>query len=262
MACTKDLTSLNDDLKNPEVVPPATLFANAERELFDSHASANVFVNVHRIIAQYWQQTTYNDESRYDLDGNSLPGAWWRDHYFYVNKNLRECKTAVLASEVTDVVRKNQLALLEILEVMSYYYLVNTFGDIPYSEALKNDNSFPKYDDANTIYIDLLARLSKAITDLDATGGSFSSSDIVYRGVVPRWKKMAASLKLKMAMLIADSDGPVHELRARKRLPLACSLLMQITSCCNTSALLRMPTRFGTSCGTAAVRISWPAPRW
>ncbi|WP_341839162.1 SusD/RagB family nutrient-binding outer membrane lipoprotein [Chitinophaga caseinilytica] len=207
VSCTKDLTSLNDDLKNPEVVPPGTLFASAERELFTAHASPNVYINVFRVITQYWQQTTYNQESQYELEGNALSGAWWRDHYFFVIKNIHSCRKWVKASEVPEEVRKNQLALLEVLEVTAYYYLTTTFGNVPYKEAINDDNSFPKYDDAKGIYTDLLARLTAAIGDMDDSAESFGDSDLIYAGDVAAWKKMAASLKLKMAILIADSDG-------------------------------------------------------
>lgn len=210
-SCTSDLTGLNDDIKNPEVVPPGTLFASATRELFDAHASPNVYINVFRVITQYWQQTTYNEESQYKLEGNALSGAWWRDHYFYVIKNIHSCRRWVKAAEIEETVRTNQLALLEVLEVSAYYYLTSTFGNVPYTEAIDDNNPFPKYDDAKTIYTDLMARLSAAIDDMDVDSESFGASDLVFGGDVAAWKKTAASLKLKMALLIADSDATVAQ---------------------------------------------------
>ncbi len=204
--CTSDLTGLNDDIKNPAIVPPATLFTNATRELMDAHASPNVFVNVFRVITQYWQQTTYNEESQYKLEGNSLSGAWWRDHYHYVLQNLKGCKEMVRAADLDEKVRKNQIAIIDVLEVVSYYYLTTTFGNVPYSQALNGENPFPAYDDANTIYTDLLRRISEDVANLDASAAGFGSADLFYRGNVGRWKKFAASFQLKMAMLIADSD--------------------------------------------------------
>ena len=48
--------------------------------------------------------------------------------------------------------------------------LVDQFGDTPYSEALMGaENSRPEYDDALTIYQDLITRLNTVITDLDDT---------------------------------------------------------------------------------------------
>ena len=60
--------------------------------------------------------------------------------------------------------------------------LVDQFGDIPYSEALMGaENSRPAYDDALTIYQDLITRLNAVIADLDDTYSGFGDADILYR---------------------------------------------------------------------------------
>ncbi len=41
-----------------------------------------------------------------------------------------------------EAVRKNQLAMLDITEVFTYYYLVTTFGNIPYSKAMNIDSVY------------------------------------------------------------------------------------------------------------------------
>ena len=92
------------------------------------------------------------------------------------------------------------------MQVFSYYYLVTNFGDVPYSEALDDEITQPKYDDAATIYADLLQRLDADISALNEGSESFGSADLIYGGDVASWKKFAYSLKLKMGILIADSD--------------------------------------------------------
>ncbi|WP_341836662.1 SusD/RagB family nutrient-binding outer membrane lipoprotein [Chitinophaga pollutisoli] len=206
-SCTSDLSGLNNDLKSPEEVPPGTLFANATRELMDVNAGANQFINVFRVITQYWQQTTYNEESQYKFETRSISGAWWRDHYYYTLQNLKACRAMVGLATTDETAKKNQLAIIDILEVVTFYYLVTTFGNVPYSESLNDEIAYPKYDDANTIYTDLLRRITADIAALDATGAGFGASDLLYGGNVAAWKKFAASFKLKMAMLIADSDA-------------------------------------------------------
>jgi len=66
---------------------------------------------------------------------------------------------------------------------------------------------FPKYDDAKTIYNDLLSRLDAAIGNLNTSAESFGSADIIYHGDVAAWKKFANSFKVKMGMTIADDDN-------------------------------------------------------
>jgi len=89
---------------------------------------------------------------------------------------------------------------------MTWAALVNTFGNIPYSEAMNPENPLPKYDDAKTIYDALLVRLDAALPKLESKGTPFGGGDLLYKGNIPQWVKFGNSLKLKLAMIIADSD--------------------------------------------------------
>jgi Starch-binding associating with outer membrane len=205
-SCTKDLSKLNIDPKNPVNIPSATLFSNAQLNLANDLATPNVNVNIWEMISQYWTETTYTDESNYDLSTRPIPQTWWHTLYRDVLKNFEEAKT-LLVTDVTDAaVQKNQLAIAEIMEVFSYHYIVTTFGDIPYSEALDFNKVQPVYDDAKTVYDALIARLDAAIGNLNTSADSFGDADLLYGGDVAAWKKFANSIKLKMGILIADSD--------------------------------------------------------
>ena len=105
-----------------------------------------------------------------------------------------------------DIVQKNELAI-QILWRCELVLFGNYLWDIPYSESLDITNPFPKYDDAKTIYNDLLTRLDADIGKLKTTAESFGGADIIYEGNVTAWKKFANSLKLKMGMTIADADN-------------------------------------------------------
>lgn len=203
-SCKKDLTELNVDPKNPADVPAYSLVTNAQRGLARTISSSNVNLNIFRLIVQYWQETTYLDESRYDLFTRNIPQNAWSALYRDVLRDLENAKQ-LIPDQVTDAdVRDNQLAVVEILQVYTYYYLVNTFGNIPYEEALDIDNVFPKYDDAATIYADLLTRLNAAIAMIDVSAEGLGSADIIYTGNMDAWRTFANSFKLKMGMLLAD----------------------------------------------------------
>jgi hypothetical protein len=131
-SCTKDLTSLNNDPKNPPVVFSYSLFTNAEKNLARTLASSNVNLNVFRLITQYWQETTYLGESRYDLNTRNIPSNAWQALYRDVIKDLEAARLLIPTDVKGAAVQKNQLAMLDILEVYSYYYLVTTYGNIPY----------------------------------------------------------------------------------------------------------------------------------
>jgi hypothetical protein len=206
-SCTKDLTSLNNDPKNPPVVYSYSLFTNAQKNLARTLASSNVNLNVFRLITQYWQETTYLGESRYDLNTRNIPSNAWQALYRDVIKDL-EAARALIPDDVEDAaVQKNQLAMLDIMEVYAYYYLVTTYGNIPYTRAMNIDSVFPAYDDAKTVYNDLMSRLDADIAALDPAVAGFGTADIIYGSDIDMWLKFANSFKLKMALTIADDDA-------------------------------------------------------
>jgi len=206
-SCTKDLTSLNNDIKNPAVVPSNTLFTNAQKNFVRTVVSTNVNLNIFRLIVQYWQETTYTAESRYNLNSRSIPQGLWTAMYRDVLQDLETSKT-LMATDVADpAIQKNQLAQVDIMEVYTYYYLVTTFGNIPYTEALDIDNVFPKFDEQKEVFTDLLTRLDNDITALDPAAEGLGTADVIYNGDITSWKKFANSLKLKMGMTIADDDA-------------------------------------------------------
>jgi hypothetical protein len=204
--CTRDLPHLNNDPKHPTTVPSYTLFSQAQFNLASTLATPNVNTNIFELIAQYWQETTYLDESNYDLGTRAIPDNWWNALYRNVLNNLQLAKGLVPTDVIDPDEQKNDLAMIDILQVYTYYYIVNTYGDIPYTQALDASNPFPKYDDAKTVESDLITRLDADIAALDAGAGSFGSADLIYSGDISAWKKFANSIKLKIGILMADVD--------------------------------------------------------
>lgn len=206
-SCKKDITSLNNDPKNPSLVFSWSLYTNAQKNLARTLASSNVNLNIFRLITQYWQETTYLNESRYNLTTRNINGNGWTALYRDVLNDLEASRKLIPTDVANEAVRKNQLAMLDITEVYTYYYLVTTFGNIPYTKAMNIDSVYPKYDDAKTVYNNLLSRLDADIAALNTSVEGFGSADIIYGGDIAMWKKFANSFKLKMAITIADDDA-------------------------------------------------------
>jgi hypothetical protein len=80
-ACTDNFEDYNTDKKNPAIVAGESLFTNAEKSLSDHISSTNVNVNVFKLFAQYWTETTYTDEANYDLINRGIPQQVFRDYY-------------------------------------------------------------------------------------------------------------------------------------------------------------------------------------
>lgn len=203
-ACRKDINNI--DPKNPSTATPGALFTNAQRTLANTITSSNVNLNIFRLITQQWTETTYTDESNYDLNTRNIPQNVWNTMYRDVLRDFEEAKR-LAGTQVTDTgTRKNDIAITDIMEVYTWYYLVTTFGDIPYSQALDINRTAPAYDKQRDIYMDLLRRLDADIAALNPNGSSFGSADIIYGGDASKWLLFANSFKLKMGMTIADSD--------------------------------------------------------
>ena len=214
-SCTDNLEGLNQNIKDPATVPGESLFSGAQKSLVDQIVDLNVNNNNTKLWSQFLQQTTYTDESNYDQVTRTIPQNHWDVMYKDVLKDLNEAETVISETTYTtdelNALKPNKLAIIEILKVYTYANLVETFGDIPYTEALDIENLLPKYDDGLTVYKDLITRLNTAINTLDTSLGSFMAkngkADNMYEGNVTSWKKFAASLMLRMGILISDADN-------------------------------------------------------
>lgn len=205
VSCAKSLDDYNIDQKNPDNVSAGSLFANALKQLADNQTSPNVNVNVFRYWVQQWTATSYQDEPRYDYITREVHTAYWTPMYSEILQDLKESRRLTEAdAKISDAVKNNRIALTEIASVYTWSVLVNTWGDVPYSQALGDVNQ-PKYDKSADIYADLLKRLDGAIAQM-TPGSNFGPTDLLYNDNTAGWIKFAHSLKLKLAITLADVD--------------------------------------------------------
>jgi|25_taG_2_1085351.scaffolds.fasta_scaffold02104_4 hypothetical protein len=209
VACSDDLSEVNVDTKAPTEVPADVLFSNATKNLIDQMVSTNVNTGIFKLVAQYWTETTYTDEANYNLVERDINGAQWIILYRNVLKDLEEAKMILNEnpdSSLSEGQIQNRLAMIEVLQVFTWHVLVDTFGDIPYTEALDLQNSTPVYDDDAAIYADIVTRLDSAISQLTDGAGGFGTADYLYNGDAGQWSKFANSLKLRLALRYANVD--------------------------------------------------------
>lgn len=210
-ACKKNITSLNIDTKRPSEVPAATLFSFATKSYSDVVTSASVNNNVFRFTTSQWAMVTYQDEAQYDFGTRNIPQAWWTTMYREVLQNLTQSSTIIKANATLNAgIKSNQLAIIDIMQVLAFSTLVNTFGNVPYSQAIDQQNLFPKYDDAKTISLDLLKRLNTDIAQLNTASAGFSASeDLIFQGDISKWIKFGNSLRMQQALILADAENAI-----------------------------------------------------
>lgn len=220
--CSRDIEGLNKNHNDPTYPTPEGQFTNAQKAIVDAVFTPDYHSNLFRFFAQYWTQTTYTDESNYDMASRKVSEHFWNAIYPALG-NLRDAQKGFKDESSGDSdVRNNKLQIAEIMSVYAWTVLVDTYGDVPYRKALGDDtaakdglysealditNETPKYDDAAKIYKDLANRLIKACSALKPDKGSFTAKEEnIYQGNVGQWLKFANSLKLRMAITLSDAD--------------------------------------------------------
>jgi hypothetical protein len=216
ISCSTDITDMNVDPKKPTSTKPEYMFTNAQKKLVDQMVSTNVNNNGFRLFSQQWAETTYPSESQFDLTTRKIPDNHFRALYRDVLADFYDAKK-MINGQITEtddaaIIKGNKLALIDILEAYTYSILVDTFGDVPYTQVGDIVNyPLPAYDDAKTIYKDLIKRLTADVVILkkNAASPNFGSADIIYAGDAAsngKWVKFANSLIVKLAVNISDVE--------------------------------------------------------
>ncbi|RYU89411.1 SusD/RagB family nutrient-binding outer membrane lipoprotein [Mucilaginibacter terrigena] len=104
-------------------------------------------------------------------------------------------------------------AAANIMKAYDYQMLVDTYNDVPYTEALKGlDKLQPKYDKAEDIYKDLGDKLDAAVAFMNTVPAASvpkifnGTSDPMFGGDPKKWAKFGNTLKLR---LIIRAGGKV-----------------------------------------------------
>ena len=207
--------TLNVDPKHPSVLPSENFLATGTYQFAYYTTTPSVNYNNYVFFVQNLSETTYNDETRYNLVTRNQPRNHFNRMYVYVLGNLRNAKEALPKEGFVPTEEANKLATLEISEILVWENLVNTFGNIPYSEALKggadNPNFNAKYDDAKEIYKDLINRLDATIASINPSVKGYDG-DVIYQGDMNKWIKTANAIKLRLGLNLADTDPALSKL--------------------------------------------------
>jgi hypothetical protein len=212
-SCSK-LEDLNVNVKDFAVVSGESLYNGATRQLMIQMSSESVSLNATLMWMQHLANTTYPQESQYDMTTRGIPDFTSNALYRLVLMNYKDAARVLLTQPLAGISkaqRDNQLAIVEIMTVFAWSYIVENFGDMPYSQALDYKYPSPVYDDGLTIYKDLISRLNTAMEKLTLTeAGMPSGYDNIFGGTAAGtslWYKFANTLKLRMGLMLADVDA-------------------------------------------------------
>jgi len=220
-SCTKDFKSLNTNPNAPAFVPTSYLLACAQKGIADFSWDRWWNASDGMVLAQYYAENTYTTESQEFYRANITKQYWGA---FYAGsitdpgspnvtvagmKSLQtiidECNTSPSLYSPSGAIN-NQKAVAFILEAWTFQMLTDVWGDIPFSQALKDVNlTQPKYDKQSDVYNGIISMLDSATSLIDVTKTDLQG-DLMYNGSMAQWQKFANSLRLRVAIRIADRN--------------------------------------------------------
>jgi hypothetical protein len=205
-----DLTGLNTDPNNPTDAPTGPLFTRAVNTSVSRWLGTTYNLRQTEFVAQHLAEVQYPDEDRYIRLRAGNTQAAFNNSY---TSELKDLYKIIAKAKAQD--EPNTYAPAMILKTWVFGYLTDTWGDVPYFDALKGDSLngtveallLPKYDPQKDIYDDFFKTLDDASKALDgATDLGLGSADPLYGGDGMAWQKFANSLRLRYAMRLANVD--------------------------------------------------------
>lgn len=222
LSCTKDFEKINTDptRATPDNFDATFFLTNAQntyKEAIAGYAGPILFQSG---WVQILSSTTtggaiyYSNMDKYVQSANTMS---------YTASSWTNCyRAASLANEIINVygaepTRSNAVGAAMVMKVMAMAYAADIYGDLPYSEAFQGAKglSTPKYDKQDVALKAMLADLEKAAAMFDASKLPISS-DLFYKGDVAKWKRLANSLMLRIAMRMTKKDAGTAKAWAEK----------------------------------------------
>lgn len=200
-----DYLDINDDPNNPTNVKPELLLASSQNS---GAQRLNVRMNqVGNFMVYNWSNNieefiAYQDEMQYIVNSTFYNDVW--DNLYLTLSNFHQIDKTTLEGY------ENYRGIAKIMKAFYFQYLVDLYGDIPYTEALQRDKELtPIYDDAEFVYDDLIVQLDTAIDlikNAPASALNPENNDIMLHGDMDEWIKFANTIKMRI--LIRQSGMP------------------------------------------------------
>jgi hypothetical protein len=92
---------------------------------------------------------------------------------------------------------QRHMGIAKTIKAMVLMDLVDSYGNVPYSEAIDPANFNPKVDDGATVYAAALKLLDEASAHFTATTSGGTPNDYFYARNYTRWNKLVNTMKLK-----------------------------------------------------------------
>lgn len=166
------------------------------------------------IVQQYSGQgsgatTQPQDYERYNISGSDANNLW---NSLY-STTLSDIELIIKKANDPAVLSPHYAGVAKIMKAYTYLLLVDTWGKVPFTEAvLFTDNLRPKFDDGAVIYPKLIEILDDGIKDINAATSvkSPGANSTIYTGGFstskPKWERAANALKMRIYLHYSKLD--------------------------------------------------------
>ncbi len=198
-SCQDKLDEINKNPNATEDPAPAYLLTGSLKHGADLYWGADLNFDTELLFVQHWASIQYTETDRYDIAGTSTNiTALWNTGYATLITDLN-----TILDMPDEEANSNYKGIALVLRSWVFQLLTDAYGDIPYLEAGKSVT--PAYNTQEEVYTGLLEDLDEALSLLADVNGEVEG-DVVYGGEIASWKKLANSLKLRIALRIADRN--------------------------------------------------------
>lgn len=199
-SCKKDLAEINKNPNAAENPQPDYLLTATEKITSDVYWGADNNFNSTLLLIQHWAKIQYTEPDRYIFSNSSFTSLWNTGYAQSIN-NLN-----TILQMPAEKANDNYKNVAIVLRSWIFQLLTDAYGNVPYREA-GNIKQYltPVYNTQKEVYFGLLDELKAAGAALNPSSGAVVG-DIIYSGDIARWKKLANSLRLRIALRIADRE--------------------------------------------------------
>lgn len=194
-SCDSELTEINTNPNATENPQPAYLLSAAQYHSADLYMGGDMNYNSTLLWVQHWAKIQYTEPDCYNVSNSDFSDIW-DEAYATIIADLNTIESSELSND-------NYRAVAKIWRSWTFLQLTNLYGDIPYSQYGKSVT--PAYDNQETVLKGLLDELNSASQSLSTANGAIEG-DLIYNGDIANWRRFAQSLRLRIALEIADRD--------------------------------------------------------
>ena len=199
-SCQKHFLDVNTNPNNPTSADPALVFTNALSQTASIVTSdyGGLFFPENYVSLSTEYQVAFNI-TRNNYTSSDFTNGWYDNYH-----NLEDYD---FIEQTAQAEGKNFLvAAAKTMKALGFQMLVDTYNDVPYTQALQlsNNISTPSYDKGQAIYGALILKLDSAISIFENSASLSSynpgSADVMFGGNATLWAQFANTLKLRLLL--------------------------------------------------------------